>query len=256
MAVDFGRDNDQPNDRYYSVAVDSGTDIGDPFSVVAMTRLSPGDAVGAGFGYLVSTKAAVPSVDGLHFYSGRDSQALNKWHGRWENVATTLYEVSDIDDGTWRVVAFSGSTANAHRLRVCDVGADTVNGSTNDPPFSSGGSPPFWYVGARGDRNTDRYYRGQCAWIFKADYDLTDSDIIALAGGASPAQYVSGWSIQLLLDMSSNANVVDLVGGRTVTQNGTGWADYPSPYSLTGKRSSGSGGPMGHRRRRGAIWKR
>ena len=94
-------------------------------------------------------------------------------------------------------------------------------------------NPPEAEIGRRADGNADRAYEGNVGHVFQGNFILSDAEVLAMASGKFPWEL--GYTPNFYLPLTSNvATQPDLIGGLTVTRNGTLGQGVGFPPDLRG----------------------
>lgn len=216
MAINLGNPN---SSRYYLVSDSSDLTLpnGD-WGIAALVR--PTLASTTFPKYLFSTNALGVANSLNVFIGGGDGKfaaqynATSIWPDPVALSAGSDYIVYVIRLGTQMFVGHSLLGSGS----VSDSGGLDIPGSS-----SNGGN---WYIGARTDLNTDRFWRGHIEWLaFSNNAAFRATDIIDISNGAPVMQVIGNRLTRLWHWQTATSTERDLITGQTATRNGTGWAD-------------------------------
>ena len=184
---------------------------------------------GSGFKYFMSwgTVDGHPSFT-LYLYDSSHSTPGKTRAVTWSNRITPSEEGLDILTAqdiitfdTWQHYLVEWENGYGGRLFIdgVEVGNDTLSTSMDNVINVSGD----FYVGARSDLNVDRYFGGDMAEWGKWDRLLSADEKQALVNRFAPGHFTNSliWYCPMIRDYT------EVVGGLTVTNNGSTIADHP-----------------------------
>lgn len=236
MAVNLGTSN---TTRYYSAAdhADFSLPNGD-WSRIAIVQVQ----ASANPRYIFSTNGfGVANSFNLIISSGSNMVGVRvNTNALWETGAAP-------PNGTWIVMYATRRSDNLY-CGWAQIGGSSVTESAGQS-LTAGSDGSVMYFGARSDLDTNRFWLGGMAGAFFSNsYGVTTAEILEIAKGA-PVMSVIGHKLNFAAHFhsSSPATITGLIGGKTLTKNGSGWADldelmtiYPQSPSLVEASASGN----------------
>jgi hypothetical protein len=121
------------------------------------------------------------------------------------------------------LLIFQKSGTTAHIYACQEDGTASLIGSGSATAFGAGAAPGAWYVGARSNLDTTRFYAEHFGELWFANRALSLAEVTTLGSGTAPdivlgANLLGWWQFT-----AANMTIPDDVGTVDATRVGTGW---------------------------------
>lgn len=223
MAIDFTSANSSPVRHLTTSFAGLNIAASQDFSILVFARFDPGSG---SFWYFLSTGPASGSNINMWRQGDGNGRLSALIGGAVTEVSLGPDQV--INAGEWFLAIFSRS-GGVTTARLCKMGSGRVDAfitTSNSAAYSA--SAGTLLLGCRQDLDNLREWHGQMSDVIIChDYAITDAEAIAAASGAV-LEELPFWNYRKFhADMDFNpvfaTGLTDLVGGRTITRNNSGW---------------------------------